>query len=159
MHKDELLSEFEAERAEAARLCADCPVIVECGAAADERDERCTSGQGVTTHADHGANKQPDRKESATKKTRVALGAKLTTNRLSRTAKRTLNDHETVRCSRVPQVFPYLRGVPPVPHPLHRGTRNGGNTYTSKTQVFPELMPSLRFSGSRRGCRTWRGHG
>jgi hypothetical protein len=49
-----------------------------------------TSGQGVTTHADHGANKQPDRKESATKKTRVALGAKLTTNRLSRTAKRTL---------------------------------------------------------------------
>jgi hypothetical protein len=44
------LSEFEAERVEAARLCADCPVIVECGAAADERDERwhVWAGRGYT---------------------------------------------------------------------------------------------------------------
>ena len=42
-----------------------------------------TSGQGVTTHADHGANKQPDRKESATKKSRVALGAVAALTQLS----------------------------------------------------------------------------
>jgi hypothetical protein len=54
-----------------------------------------------------------------------------------------VSDHEAERVA-------VRGGVPPLP-PLHRGTRNGGNTY--------ELMPSLRFSGSRRDCRTWRGHG
>jgi hypothetical protein len=34
------LSEREAERAEACKLCRGCPVILECAAAADERDER-----------------------------------------------------------------------------------------------------------------------
>jgi hypothetical protein len=33
-------SDHEGERAEAARLCIGCPVIIECGAAADARDER-----------------------------------------------------------------------------------------------------------------------
>jgi hypothetical protein len=33
-------SDHEAERAEAARLCSGCPIIRECGAAADELDER-----------------------------------------------------------------------------------------------------------------------
>ena len=34
------LSEHEAERREAARLCFGCPVLVECGAAATANDER-----------------------------------------------------------------------------------------------------------------------
>jgi hypothetical protein len=130
MHKDELLSEFEAERAEAARLCADCPVIVECGAAADERDERCTSGQGVTTHADHGANKQPDRKEKRDKEEASCAGRQVDHESIKPYRKRTLNDHETVRCSRVPQVFPYVRGVPLVPTP-YIGERGTGGTLTN----------------------------
>jgi hypothetical protein len=34
------LSEHEPERAEAAKLCAGCPVLVECGTAATANDER-----------------------------------------------------------------------------------------------------------------------
>jgi hypothetical protein len=34
------VSDFEAERAQPARLCVGCPVIVECGAAADELGEK-----------------------------------------------------------------------------------------------------------------------
>ncbi len=34
------LSDDATERAQAARWCAGCPVLVECGAAADENDER-----------------------------------------------------------------------------------------------------------------------
>ena len=34
------LSDNAVDRAQAARWCAGCPVLAECGAAADERDER-----------------------------------------------------------------------------------------------------------------------
>jgi hypothetical protein len=41
------LSEVEAERAEAVKLCRGCPVILECGAAATARGERFGTLSGV----------------------------------------------------------------------------------------------------------------
>jgi hypothetical protein len=56
---------------------------------------------------------------------------------LSRTGRKTINDHETLRCSPVPQVFPKCspgngcNHRSPVPHPLHRGTGNGEHVRTT----------------------------
>jgi WhiB family redox-sensing transcriptional regulator len=40
VYADAWVSESPSERRRAARLCGDCPVITECGAAADETGER-----------------------------------------------------------------------------------------------------------------------
>jgi hypothetical protein len=38
------ISEHQPDRAEAAQLCIGCPIIIECGEAADERGERYVWG-------------------------------------------------------------------------------------------------------------------
>jgi hypothetical protein len=59
------LSEHEAERAEAVKLCRGCPVIQPCGQAAEERDERW----GVWGESTAASDQEEKEKRSMTNKT------------------------------------------------------------------------------------------